>query len=121
MEDTIGQLERAYAVRGSICAFLLPWQKVQDKITKVITKGDLSASQHLVRVRGPEENLNKFKELHIRARVVRDVAFIYIDYHVEGLGKRPGVLQSHMEHARPAIRESLRSHVTWAPRENYTQ
>ena len=46
-------------------------------------------------MQGPEEILNKFKELKVRAKVVRDVALGYIANHCQDLADRPGVLKIH--------------------------
>ena len=86
MEETLAQPSRAYGVRGNIFSFLLPWEQIQKEVGKLITSGDLNEwplapgrVKHLVRVRlvrGPESLLNKFKELAVRAFVIRDVARI---------------------------------------------
>ena len=83
MEQLVGKPQRAYGVRGNLFSFLLPWERIHEEIEKTVEKGDLSGwplspdvVQHVVRVRlvkGPEELLNKFNELKIRARVVKDV------------------------------------------------
>ena len=101
MEETIAQPQRAYAVRGSMFSFLLPWEKIQEDISHTLEQGDLSAwplsperVKYIVRVRmmkGPTEILNKFKELRVRANVVREVAYLYIDHNVKDLADRPGV------------------------------
>ena len=87
--------ERAYAVRGNIFSFLLPWEEIQGQLADVFDKGNLAewplsqeVVEHLVRVRlvrGPEQLLNKFKELNVRAHVVLLVANDYIDNHFEDL------------------------------------
>ena len=70
--------------------------------------------KHIVRVRlvrGHEELINKFKELRLRAKVVKEVAKIYIDYHVQDLANRPGVLKIHAHRRGATVRASLHSHV----------
>jgi len=105
MEEPVAQPQRAYAVRGSLFSFLMPWERIQADISKTLEQGDLSAwpmspeqVHQVVRVRlmkGPKEILNKFKELRVRAQVVRDVAQLYITHHVKDLADRPGVLALH--------------------------
>ena len=105
MEEPLAQPQRAYAVRGSLFSFLMPWERIQADISKTLEQGDLSAwpmspaqVHQVVRVRlmqGPKEILNKFKELRVRAQVVRDVAQLYITHHVKDLVDRPGVLAIH--------------------------
>ena len=46
-------------------------------------------------VKGQKELLNKMSELRVRAKVIREVAQIYIEHHVQDLGGRPGVLAIH--------------------------
>ena len=88
MEEAISRPTHSYGVRGNIFSFLLPWDKIQEKVTSLVNDGDLSEwplapqrVKHLVRVRmvhGQESLLKKFKELAVRAFVIRDVARIYI-------------------------------------------
>ena len=101
MEEVLAQPSHAYGVRGNIFSFLLPWEKIQEKVREVTEEGQLqdwplapSQVQHLVRVRlvrGPESLLNKFKELAVRAYVLRDVARIYIENNIHSLLKLKGV------------------------------
>ena len=103
MEAALTQPERACGVRGNIFSFLLPWDRIQEQLEK--NNEDLSdwplAPEkvcQIVRVRmvrGPEELLNKFKELHVRAEIVRRVAAIYIEHHLEDLSGKPGALTIH--------------------------
>ena len=68
----------------------------------------------LVRVRlvqGPEEILNKFQELHVRASVARQLARLFIDSHVRDLADRPGVLCIHAEQGADTVQHSLHAHA----------
>ena len=48
-------------------------------------------------MQGPDEILNKFKELKVRAKVVKDVALAYVANHCKDLCGSPGVLRVHGE------------------------
>ena len=105
MDEGFAQPQRAYAVRGSVFSFLLPWEKIQKNVEATLQQGDLSKwpmapaeVAQVIRVKfmqGPEEILNKFKELKVRAKVVRDVALGYIANHCQDLADKPGVLKIH--------------------------
>ena len=92
MESAVGKAERAWAVRGNIFSFLLPWEKILAQLFQKIEDGDLSEwplSPNIVRqivrvrfVKGPEDLISKFKELHVRSHVVKKLAHIYIERHV---------------------------------------
>ena len=122
MEEVVGRPQRAYGVRGSIFSFLMPWEEIHEKLGKAVEQGDLSAwpmapdmVAQVVRVRlvkGPTEMINKFKELRIRAKVVREIAMLYIRNHVQDLANRPGVLEIHKRHRKPTVLQSLEAHVT---------
>ena len=122
MEEKVGRPDRAYGVRGSIFSFLLPWEEIHKKLGEAVEQGDLSAwpmapdmVAQVVRVRlvrGPTEMINKFKELRIRAGVVRAIAMLYIENHVQDLADRPGVLKIHRHHRKATVLQSLQAHVT---------
>lgn len=107
MEETIAQPQRAYGVRGSMFSFLMPWEKIQEDVEQKLRLGNLSEWPlspdqvgHILRVRfmrGPVEILNKFKELSVRAKVIKDVAHMYVTNHCQDLVDRPGVLAIHSE------------------------
>ena len=48
-------------------------------------------------MQGPDEILNKFKELKVRAKVVKDVALAYVASHCKDLCGSPGALRIHGE------------------------
>ena len=121
MEATIAKPERAYGIRGNLFSFLMPWEKIHADIARVFERGDLSewplspeTVHQIVRVRmthGPEDLLNKFKELRVRTAVVAEIVKIYIDSHVADLADRPGVLEIHGQMGEPTPRESLQKHA----------
>ena len=47
----------------------------------------------------------------MRARVVRAVAFLYIEHHIRDLVNRPGVLQLHAIYKQPTVEDSLKAHA----------
>ena len=103
MESPLGQPQRAWAVRGNIFSFLLPWEKVMSQLSKSFQQGDFTqwpldqdTACEIVRVRfhrGQESLLNKFKELKVRSQVVKQMAKIYIENYIQDLGDRPHVLK----------------------------
>ena len=62
-------------------------------------------------MRGPADMINKYKDLHVRSRIVKALAFLYIDNHVQDMGERPGVLKLHSLHRCSTIKGSIRAHV----------
>ena len=92
-------------MRGSIFSFLLPWEKIQKDVEAALVQGDLSQwpmdpvqVAQVIRVKfmqGPEEILNKFKEVKVRAKVMKDVALAYVANHCKDLCGSPGVLRIH--------------------------
>eukprot|EP00973_Karenia_brevis_P078770 10932920-Karenia_brevis.AAC.1 len=42
MTQPLGRPQRAWAVRGNIFSFLLPWEKVMAQLSKCILTGDFS-------------------------------------------------------------------------------
>ena len=68
----------------------------------------------IVRVRmshGQEDLLNKFKELTVRTTIVKQIARIYIENHVQDLADRPGVLKIHEEQGKSTVVQSLHCHA----------
>ena len=104
----MGHPERTYGIRGNIFSFLLDWMDTMDQLYDKIEDGNLeewplSPDQvcQFVRVnliRGQADLINKFKQLHVRSRIVKQLAHIYIDRHVQDLGNRPGILKLHRRH-----------------------
>ena len=92
MESPIGQPQRAWAVRGSIFSFLLPWEETMKQLSKSFEEGDFThwpldqdTACKIVRVsfqRGQESIVKKFKELHVRSQIVKQMAKIYIQHHI---------------------------------------
>ena len=121
MESALGQPERAYGVRGNIFSFLLPWEKVMAELCKKIEDGNLNewpldrrVLTQICKVRfvhGPEKLLDKFKELRVRAWVIRKLAYLYIERHIADLGERPGVLKIHAFMRQATVEDSLKRHA----------
>ena len=96
-------------------------KRIHEEIEKSVVQGDLSEWPlspdrvvQMVRVRmvrGPEALLDKFKELRIRANVVKQVATNYIDCHVQDLASRPGVLRIHKMQRQANVQQSLHAHI----------
>ena len=86
-----------------------------------IEDGDLSewpltpgAARQVVRVsftRGPESLLSKFKELKVRSRIVKQLAYIYIENHVQDLADRLGILKIHAYERCASVAASLKQHA----------
>ena len=62
-------------------------------------------------VRGSAEVIHKFRDLHVRSKVVKKLAELYIDRKVQDLQQRPGVLKIHTFQRCASIAESLRKHA----------
>ena len=60
---------------------------------------------------GPEQLLNKFTELKVRSWVIKKMAYIYIERHVQDLADRPGVLTIHRIQKCASVKSSLEAHV----------
>ena len=75
---------------------------------------DRQRASQVVRVRivkGQESILDKFKELKVRAEIVRQVAYLYIEHHMEDLMKLKGAQEIHAKMQQRTVRESLKRHV----------
>ena len=42
MEEALGRPQRAYAVRGNLFSFLLPWEFIMGRLSKCFNQGDFS-------------------------------------------------------------------------------
>ena len=76
-------------MRGNIWSFQLPWEKIQEQLHKLVDDQkqldewpmEPKMVSQLVRVRllhGPEDLLKRVKHLKVRAEVVRQIAYLYI-------------------------------------------
>ena len=73
-----------------------------------------SRASQIVRVRlihGSECIIDKFKELHVRAEVVRQVAYLYIENHMQDLAQLRGAQIIHARMKGHSTQDSLRKHV----------
>ena len=120
MEESLANPQRAVGVRGNMFSFLLPWETVMQKISKVFAEGDLRSwpldqdtAAQVVRVRfvrGHEALRQQFKELQVRSQVVKGMANLYIENHMEELLKKNSVLR--LLSARGGqVREDLKNHI----------
>jgi len=127
MEAALTQPQHAYGVRGNIFSFLLPWDHIQEQLEsndEDLSHWPLAPDRvcQIVRVRmvrGPEELLKTFKELHVRAEIVRRVACIYIERHLEDLKGKPGALKIHAKMRKSTMSKSLQAHVDLRLEEHY--
>ena len=121
MEAVVGKPDHAYGVRGNLFSFLLPWEEIMAQLFKKVEAGDLSEwplnryeAARVVRVRlvrGPQQILDKFRELRVRSWVIRKLAHIYIERHQADLCNRPGVLKIHACMREASVEASLKEHV----------
>ena len=129
MQVPVGHAQKSWGVRGNLFSFLLPWDKVLQQLFEKIEDGDLSEwplapniARQIVRVsftKGPESLLSKFKELHVRSRVVKQLAHIYIENRVQDLAQRQGVLEIHTYERCASVAQSLKQHAERRIRQFY--
>ena len=120
MEETLACPQRAIGVRGNCFSFLLPWEDVMGRLSKAFGEGDFSAwpldqdtAAQVVRVRfvrGHEALRQQFKELKVRSRVVKAMANLYVDNHLEELLQKSSVVKL-LTPRGPDLREDLRKHI----------
>ena len=112
-------------------SFLLLWEKMLAELYKKFEDGDLSewplspdVLLHYARlqlVRGPEDLVQKYKDLYVRSAVVKKLADIYIDGHVANLKDRPGVRRIHELQKCRTVADSLKKHATQRVEEHYPE
>ena len=120
MQESLGHLQRAYAVRGNCFSFLLPWDTVMKTLSRAFAEGDFSewpldqdTAAQIVRVtmvRGHEALLDQFKELKVRSRVVKAMANLYVDNHLAELMSRASVVKL-LVARRGDLRQQFREHI----------
>ena len=103
MHETLGSPQRAWAVRGNLFSFLLPWEKIMAQLSKCFLTGDFrewpldqQTVCEVVRVRivrAKQQASQKYRELTVRSAVVKHMANIYMERHIKDLGQRPRVLK----------------------------
>ena len=103
MQETLGSPQRAWAVRGNLFSFLLPWEKIMAQLSKCFLTGDFrewpldqQTVCEVVRVRivrAKQQATQKYRELTVRSKVVKHMANIYMERHIKDLGQRPRVLK----------------------------
>ena len=133
MEESVAQPEFQYGIRGNIFTNLMDWETVHAQLGDLMRSGTLSLKHWPVEpavvaqlarvqvrlVRGPEALLNKFKQLKIRAEIMRQVAYIYIEKHLSSLDQAKGAKVIQEEFAGSSLAESLRRHVGQRVEEHY--
>ena len=95
MEENVAQPRLSYGVRGNIFSFLMSWEQTQEDMSKLLGECDVwewpmnrNVASQVVRVsivKGQEHILDQFKELKVRAEIVRQVAHLYIEHHMDKL------------------------------------
>ena len=84
MMEHVSQPRLPYGVRGNVFSFLMDWEHTQTEMSKLLGECDVwdwsmgpKRVSQVARVRivkGQESLLDKFKELKLRAEIVREVA-----------------------------------------------
>ena len=105
MEENTAQPRLSYGVRGNIFSFLLDWDQTQEDMSKLLGEGNVlgwpvepSRAAQIVRVRlthGQGSIIDKFKELRVRAQIVRQVAYLYIEHNIWDLDQLPEARDLH--------------------------
>ena len=83
---------------------------------------DRERASQVVRVRlvkGQESLIDKFKELKVRAEIVRQVAYMYIESHMEELLKFEGAKKIHSKMQRATVQQSMQAHVDSRVEQHY--
>ena len=103
MQEVLGKAQRAWAVRGNLFSFLLPWEKIMAQLSKCFLTGDFrewpldqQTVSEIVRVRivrAVQQATVKYRELTVRSAVVKYMANIYMERHIKDLGQHPHVLK----------------------------
>ena len=121
MEEALARPQRAWAVRGNLFSFLLPWESVMSQLSKCFISGDFrewpldqatACGVCRVRfVRTVESVVDKFAELRVRSQVVKDMANIYIRRHIADLSTRPHVLKLRADMPGASLQERFKAHI----------
>ena len=133
MEESVAQPELQYGVRGNIFTNLMDWETIHEQLRELTRNGIVNLEHWPVEpavvaqvarvqvrfVRGPEALLNKFKQLKVRAEIVRQVAYIYIEKHLCGLDLAKGAKAIKEQYGGGTLAESLRKHVDKRMAEHY--
>ena len=121
MQEALGKPQRAWAVRGNIFSFLLPWDTVMGQLSKCFLTGDFTSwpldqttACEICRVRfvrGPDGVVDKFAELRVRSQVIKDMAMIYISRHIADLGQRENILKLCGSPVQGSLQEQFKAHI----------
>ena len=135
MEEPVAQPEAQYGIRGNVFSNLMDWEGTHAKLKEVTSNGNLtldkwpiapSEAVQLARVqvrfvRGPDAILNKFKQLKIRAEIVKKVSYLYIEKHLCGLLNAKGAADIQAKYAGISLEMALRAHVDARMTEHYPE
>ena len=107
-DEELGQQRRAYAVRGNVFSYILPWESILASACTVTPAEWLKQWPHTPKVvahlaKAPfvntsdEHSLQHLNELKIRAHVLVGLGRIYIEHGQEDMCKEPNALAEYME------------------------
>ena len=121
MREPVGRPKRAWAVRGNIFSFLLPWEKVMKQLSTAFLQGDFSewpldqdTACKICRirfVRGEAATEKDYPFLRVRSQTVKDMAFIYVQNHIADLRKRVNVLKLDSVNEHADLAAKFREHI----------
>ena len=121
MRESLGRPQRAWGVRGNIFSFLLPWNTVMSKLSECFVHGDFrewpldqKTACEICRVRfvrGEPSDTDKYEELLVRSAMVKGMANIYIQRHLQDLGERPHVLKLHASKDHDNLADRFKEHI----------
>ena len=100
----------------------MDWEQTQKDMSKFLGECDVwdwpmdrKRASQIVRVRivkGQESILDKFKELKVRAQIVKEVCYLYIEHHMQDLMQLDGAKKIHAKMQRASVRESIQAHAS---------
>ena len=103
-------------------------ETAQEDMNKLLGECDVwewqrnrNVASQVVRVRivkGQESILDKFRELKVRAEIVRQVADLYIEHNMEKMMHLEGAQNIHAKMQQMTVRTSLEKHVDAILREH---
>lgn len=107
----------------------MDWEQTQKDMSRFLGECDVwdwpmdrQRASQVVRVRlvkGQESIIDKFKELKVRAAIVRQVAYIYIENHMEDLMEPEGPQKIHAKMQKATVQQSVKAHVDSRIQQHY--
>ena len=105
-DEEIGQQQRAYAIRGNVFSYILPWESILASACAVTPAEWLNQWPHAPKIvahlvkalfvnTGDEHSLKHLKELKIRAHILVGLGKIYIEHGQEDMCKQPNALANY--------------------------